>query len=747
MKSVLSFCIACGSDCTIQAINSFLAGLPLVLHDGYISSITARVPWPNPLTSNLGLSLDALRLTFHVVPNITTPSQGVDLAESVASAAETFMHEELVEQEDATLLDSVHTEVSHDIDNTIPGGLDHIVSSNEGDAQTKADSTGVPLFASLLEKLLARFEFKAVNTEITLVHPGNVSLTLSIAEIRYGTEANVGANQSSNEGGPTLAVFGVRVTTRDLQLHGSPSLAGSYTGRSPPIRPSSPKLRHADRPASPATSSSSLDEETQEFMSQSVVSFPPRPDSFVASASSSLYQSAFSEESSQQHPLSLSKEFETQDDGLTSSQDDVSQSGLSGMYQEGSSDDVLLSFGSVPLVMRILTPSSNDANGDGSSNTRNSFKVNVSMGTIGLACNARQLASIIAMAGCFDAQGAAKPSPRANSDSINHGPNWNFDVGIEGIAILMLPGGIAPESRSSLASFFARPSTLPHLLNGYVRFYIGGINAEIASNKDVSSSSHQGGKTNLAGTSANLSLRLELRCADINASVHSFPSPASKMLVYPILFADQRLRNQYISPRIRPKSDGCHVGLPTLAVNSRWAIELQDDGLDLTPWSSALLSNGVPDNTSEDAKSSNESAISMSMERTTGMERGRHPQLLKDEASISISIRPLHLLLDIEQLSDRHVVAFIQELAVDVRRDGASTKGSGDGGETVADDDQGITPPATATIPDPEKEGKLPERLIWGDTHPNPEAGEFGHARTSMKVCYVVFSPTSAQRA
>src|SRR6266550_510858 len=366
MKSVLSYSIAHNSDCCPQAINSFLAGLPLVLHDGYISSITARVPWPNPLTSNLGLTLDALHLTFHVVPNVTTPLQSPDLVESVASAAETFMQEELIEHEDPTLLDSIHSEASRDIDNVIPGGLDPFMSHDEEVEQTNDDSAGVPLFASLLEKLLARFEFKAVNTEITLVHPGNTSLTLSVAEIRYGREANVDASQSSIEGDlPTLAVSGVRITTRDLGPCLNPSLAGSFTGRSPFVDGSPhPQAPFSDRPNSPAVSSSSLDEETQEFMSRSFVSLPPRSDSFVGSASSSLYESAFSEENSPRHLLSLSKELESRDHGLTSNQDYGSQSGSGGVRQGDTSGDVLLSLGSVPLVIRIQAPSSNDSDGD-----------------------------------------------------------------------------------------------------------------------------------------------------------------------------------------------------------------------------------------------------------------------------------------------------------------------------------------------------------------------------------------------
>ena len=746
----MSYLIAHSSDCCPQAINSFLAGLPLVLHDGYISSITARVPWPNPLTSNLGLSLDALHLTFHVVPNVTTPLQGPDLVESVASAAETFMQEELVEQEDATLLDSVHSEASRDMGGVIPGGLDPFMSHDEEVAQTKDDSAGVPLFASLLEKLLARFEFKAINTEITLVHPGNTSLTLSIAEIRYGREANVGASQNPIEGDhPTLTVSGVRITTRDLGPCLNPSPAGSYTGRSSSIDGSSyPQAPSADRPDSPAESSSSLDEETREFMSRSFVSLPPRSDSFIGSASSSLYESAFSEENSQRHLLSLSKELESQDHGLVSNQNYGSQSGSG---QGDTSGDVLLSLGSVPLVIRIQAPSSNDHDADPAA--RNSFGVNISMGAVGFACHARQLASIIALAGCFDTQRTAKPSSRANANSVDpitRGPNWNIDVGIEGLVALVLPGGLAPESRASLSSFFARPLTLPHLSNGYACLRISGIHAEIALSKVFPNSSPQGGKTDRT-TSATLNLNFGLRCADINASVHSLQTPESKMVVYPILFTDQRLRSQYIPPRVGPKGDGRHVHLPTLMVNSHWATELQDHGSNLPE---ALLSDDASDNTLENddesprtrrtSASSNESAIAMNIERITAMEHGKQPRLLKDEASISIL--PLHILLDIEQLSNRHVAEFLQELVAGVRKETTSNQSNGNGGKTAVDNDQKHDPSATTLpISEREKELKHPERLILKDTDLQPDLGESGHKRMGMKVCHEISSLTVPQ--
>lgn len=741
MKSVLSYSIAHSSDCYPQAINSFLAGLPLVLHDGYISSITARVPWPNPLTSNLGLSLDALHLTFHVVPNVTTPLRGPDLVESVASAAETFIQEELIEQEDATMLDSVHSEASRNIGNAIPGGLDPFMSDDDGVSQTKDDSAGIPLFASLLEKLLARFEFKAVNTEITLVHPGNMCLTLAVAEIRYGREGNVDATQSSIEGDyPTLAVSGVRITTRNLGPCLNKSLAGSYTECSPPIDgPRYPQAPSADGPNSPAMSSSSLDEETQELMSRSFVSLPPRSDSFIGSASSSLYESAFSEGNGERHLLSLSKELESQDHGSGSNQDYGSQSRSGGIRQGDLPDDVLLSFGSVPLVIRIRAPSSNDSDGDRNPAARNSFGVNISMGAVGFACNARQLASIIALAGCFDTQHTARPSSRANANSVHpitRGPNWNIDVGIEGLVALVLPSGLAPESRASLSSFFARPLTLPHLSNGYTCFHISGIRAEIALSKD---SSHQGGKTDRPNTSATLNLNLGLRCADLNVSVLSFQGPESKMVVYPILFTDQRLRSQYIPPRVGPKGDGRHVHLPTFMVNSHWTTELQGDGSNLPSGSEGVLSDDAPDNTLNSDEeslrtrripaSSEESAIAMNIERTTAMEHGKQPRLLKDEASISIL--PLHLLLDIEQLSNRHVAEFLQELIAGVDKEATSNQSSG---KTAVDSDKKSGPSATISE---REESKHLERVIFNDADLQPDPG---HKRMGMKVCRVLCS-------
>src|SRR5882762_497560 len=87
-----------------QAINALLTGLPIKLHDGSIASITARIPWPNPLTATTGLSIQSLHLTFHLAsaPSPLSTQPLTNLADSVAGVAESFLHHELSPVEEAT---------------------------------------------------------------------------------------------------------------------------------------------------------------------------------------------------------------------------------------------------------------------------------------------------------------------------------------------------------------------------------------------------------------------------------------------------------------------------------------------------------------------------------------------------------------------------------------------------------------------------------------------------------------------
>ncbi|KAI9064447.1 hypothetical protein FKP32DRAFT_1685733 [Trametes sanguinea] len=333
-----------------EAINALISGLPVRLRDGSVGKVTARIPWPNPLTSTVGLSLESLHLTFYLEPTLSSSNQRAfteNLAESVASVAETFIHEELSVREEATLRESFHPDLGRSAvdsqEDSLPGGLDPFISEEEVH-QHDSDPPGVSIFATLIERLLARFQFDATDTRITIVNPQEASFTVIIPEVRYSTDAQQTAASSStnqSEAGEVRKVIvnGITVTTRSLRPVSprlpaavgtqppSPTPAQDLMASSPqstPPRvaptPTSPTEGHTQvvphgvvdgvpsmdetiterspsptvEPPSPPSDSSDMDEETQMFMSQSIASLPPRPSSPASSVSSSMYQSAIS---------------------------------------------------------------------------------------------------------------------------------------------------------------------------------------------------------------------------------------------------------------------------------------------------------------------------------------------------------------------------------------------------------------------------------------------------------------------
>ncbi|KAH9946106.1 uncharacterized protein BXZ73DRAFT_86295 [Epithele typhae] len=249
-----------------EAINALISALPIRLHDGSLGKVTARIPWPNPLTSSVGLSLESLHLTFYLEPNVVPKDERpfVDsLAESVASVAETFIHEELTPNEEATLRESIHPEFSSPSqkrsEEHVPGGLDPFMSEEEVHF-SDADPPGVSIFATLIERLLARFQFDATDTRITIVNPGQACFTLIIPDIRYGTQSQDSSSRSSNTDASKsprttltgevrkVSISGITLTTRCLR----PMSPHPLTPCSPVLTPKtlSPTMSHTGLSAS-----------------------------------------------------------------------------------------------------------------------------------------------------------------------------------------------------------------------------------------------------------------------------------------------------------------------------------------------------------------------------------------------------------------------------------------------------------------------------------------------------------------
>jgi autophagy-related protein 2 len=399
------------------------------------------------------------------------------------SVAESFIQDELPSREPTSLQMSVN-----DI-GSVPGGLDpFITSANDEDFHGDIDPAGVSLFAGLIERLLARFELDATDTKITLVLPGKVAFTLSVPEFLYKTEAQEDAlssqihttaeDQISGEIRKIL-ISGVNISAQNLSppVATTPSILsrGSFRrshGASP-------------RTASPASSSSSLDEETQLRMSQSIVALPPKSPSLTDSMSSSMYQSAISnvgalDFSTSQAELGRSL-TPTPGEGVVESlrPDPTTNDDLLSQGQRDYAPvlETILSFGTEPIIVRLTTPppvqretpplSSVDqpSSSPSFSNDTNTEKLhlNVVIGVLGCALRAWHVRSILEAVETLSSHHTPRTpshesSPR--SGSMDSGTSvlalgLEGSIKLRGVVLLALPSGFeTSSSRDSPETFF-----------------------------------------------------------------------------------------------------------------------------------------------------------------------------------------------------------------------------------------------------------------------------------------------------
>lgn len=628
-----------------------MAGLPVQLQDGRISSVTARIPWPNPLTSTVRLSLQSLHLTFCLNPPISShsPSHSVNLAESVVTVAESFIHDELTPREEATLRESFHPDITtrspqHDV-LSVPGSMDPFLSDPESEEYcSDADPDGISIFASLIEKLLARFEFNAVDTKITFVHMGHTSFTFSIADINYRTEGKDSSTapdvQASSKPAThlqvqpgqtrTVEISGVRVSARNMR-----STAVSPSTFSPVI-PNSPSRIHSERqspicprPASPTSSSSSLDEDTQFLMSQSIVSLPPRASSPANSTESSMYESAMG---------GSMYDSTVRHDGASPdhSHDRTSNEGSPGASRTPSpgpgcradpspsesctelssasrvksdvannpaeENDVILSFGAEAIVIQLTTPSPTPLSSPSSGNfsptasstsgpphhtghevsmskDRDKLQLSVTIGIIACSLRAWHIRSLLDALRVLAPQTSPPSPPLPSIPRADTSPKFNFELEasakIRGIVIISLASssriGHQSSDADAMASYFSHPLLPPRLAQGYVRLFLDSLVARLSVDTVTplpGSKMHTHKSSPTAGPKATTTFSLSL--SDVSAFAF-LPSGLDQrdtgLSASPILITDQHLTFQY--PR-----HGVHLataapgssGLPTFDV-------------------------------------------------------------------------------------------------------------------------------------------------------------------------------------
>ncbi|KAJ7430701.1 hypothetical protein B0H11DRAFT_2134571 [Mycena galericulata] len=692
-----------------QAINSALAGLPVELHAGSISSVTARIPWPNPLTSTVGLSLDSLHLTFHARrlsnhPHSATPN----LAESVASVADSFIHDELSPREEATLRESFHPDLASSAylaeEHNVPGGLDPFISAPEEEVfGTDADPAGISIFATLIERLLARFEFDAVNTNITLVHPDHTSWSICIPEMVYCTEQKPDENDPTQEGEPTLGatrmvtISGLSVTANNYRL-ASPV---SYTPISevasssmstvfpPPHPPRTGSSQSGSRSASPASSSSSLDDETQYAMSQSLAFLPPRAVSPASSVSSSMYESAIShapnvsdnEVASGRSTPSPSIQKLVEDNNLPLPSNFEPR-------EQISPDEVILSIGPEPIVIRLETPIPRRLEPASTSKDNvmaESIKLSLDVGIIACAVRAWHIKGVI------DLVRSSSSTPDAAQESERPAQRKSEALGLDlhmrsrGAVIIILPVTLPGVEPHLMSDFFSRPLIPPKLPQSYLRIHLESMSTSMTS---------QTGSSN-AGT-------FTFSLSDVSAFVfHSHnptipqetPSSAS-----PLLITDHHLYTQYPPSHIHPDSSK-PLDLPTFALNDWTDGNHRSSGMKISHWRTKLrpksgksprgeskIDGASPSSDPTSARPS-QSPLPPALSLTAKRSISKHSL---PSTTVEVVLEPLHVFIDLDLATNRTgLLAFLDEL------DERSMDNSDKDGEESDEESDEVTPPAS----------------------------------------------------
>lgn len=484
-------------------------------------------------------------MTFEVTSPPTASVPDIDLASSVASVAETFLHEELTPHEGASLLDSLHSEFPDTAErDVVPGGLDPFDVDVGHEAHSGAEPGGISLFATLIERLLSRFEFDARDIRVTIVHPDNVSLTLTLSELKYSASIK-------QTDVPQLAPDSqVPCVDRSLAVNGI--YLHMKDGRRKPVLRQESRDAHSPRPSakpgpyectsqsnSPYSSSSSLDEDTMLAMSQSLANLPPRISS-SQSIDNSMYQSALS---------AIDEEDAIRPSDPPPRSPCLSSESTSVPLSRESQDETIFSSGTTPMTFRMITLSSIN---DGDNSERgDEITFTLQTGLWACACRPWHIRGLVRLANAVASRlPAPAPRPSEPSKAMEGAalpPAFDVKGSLDqrGVVVLLLPS----ESKASiddLQHFFLHPLIPPRLPSGSMRIHVEGVTASLnlplQTRVSVQSNSLPNGHINMKGT---FSIH--------NIDIFVFrPCHAESVSAFPLLFTDPHLPGQYPTSHNHP---------------------------------------------------------------------------------------------------------------------------------------------------------------------------------------------------
>ncbi|KAH9063334.1 hypothetical protein EDB87DRAFT_1603168 [Lactarius vividus] len=590
-------------DCT--SVNGLLSGFPIQLHDGSIASVSARVPWPNPLTNGVELSVRSLHLVFHLLPRVVedTHLPSTNLADSISDAAQSFAHEEITHDESTEVHRALKSRGSPSFstgDNYVPGGLD--ASSEDPGVQPDVDPTGISMFASMIEYLLSQFTFSAEDINITVIYPGHSSFRLKVSKIHYGRPTS-----SLRESTRTIEISGVEIAHCDLIASKSPT-SGIDSLSSVQYGPGATS-RRIDPIAATATPSLSLSSQMQtdpnEFVKPSEPLDPehrPRSVSPSDSMTSSLFQSALMTQGSERESSGCeSKVVDSQDTGSndrshspggrTTGNDRLSCSPEA--TEREPYHRVIVSLATEPIVIYITTstpqafPEASTQHQSSSSQTtaldrpdsqQPNLEVLVSVGVIACALTATQICAVldvISVVGSHSDRIAQPPVSRGSSSvppALSLLDQMSLTMQIRAFVLLLqstptsLTSCSSKEARiilhDALDDFFAHPLVPPKIGRSYVRFVMDTLKADFSVSTTLEQGSpfprHAPDRSRVPrGVWRKTSSCLGFSVGDLSACAFCVSNnsivthESGETLVLPILLTDLFLSTQY-HPEHRP---------------------------------------------------------------------------------------------------------------------------------------------------------------------------------------------------
>jgi len=556
--------------------------------------------------------------------------------------AESFVHEELSEGEEANLWKSLHEEVTLQSslvdDQVLPGGLGTNSGQREFATKFETDPVGVSVFAGLIERLLARFEFDAQNIRITLIHPGNMALSLEVEEIKYLTN-NALSNPADRGESRSLSLGGITISCRDLSSPGMDDSRDIISSHTP----------------SPQAST----EAAQFDMSQSILALPPRSPSPVDSVSSSMYESAISTNSSILRPPIVDSNNAPSSGHLPEGSGTLLRQASTLTDDSTDMNQRLLTFGPQPIVLRLTTPppvpdvsdedpflhseEPNDA-------ATNELEISVSVGMLACLIRPWQIRNISKLATSL-----LTGSVHTGKDQAMDMPQIKIDARMRGaVAVLYssVPDDKVPQ-RDVVADFFNKPLVPPSLEHGYTRIYLDNISVSFTTSGETQESMSRRDQKLQKSQSKSLDasigdLSIFYFRKDLGFENNGNPP---KLTPFPIVLTDPYLASQYSASHEHPRPEYNYSLLPTFSVIDWTDERCKGYGTKVSQWRCQLPKSGVSSNTTQATETNVlQPFLKVSVLRTSII---RGSEVIQISESMETNVAPLNIRADIQYLLEQ----------------------------------------------------------------------------------------------